>query len=93
VRELEHCIESAVVLARGEVLEEDHLALPRGSGGTIPPQMPGGYAPGTPLELVEQDHIRRTLAHCGGNRTEAAQLLGIGRNTLLRKLKEREDKE
>jgi Nif-specific regulatory protein len=92
VRELEHCIESAVVLARGETIEEEHLALPRGT--TLPhiavsrvDDASAGYAPGTPLEEVEQDHIRRTLDHCGGNRTEAAQLLGIGRNTLIRKLK------
>jgi Nif-specific regulatory protein len=92
VRELEHCIESAVVLAGGDSIEDDHLALPRASrGGTIPPGAmlaPSGYAPGTPLSAVEQDHIQRTLTHCNGNRTEAAQLLGIGRNTLIRKLKE-----
>jgi ActR/RegA family two-component response regulator len=45
-----------------------------------------GYPPGTPLSEVELDHISRTVAHCGGNRTEAARLLGIGRNTLARKL-------
>jgi two-component system response regulator HydG len=37
---------------------------------------------------VELDHIRRTLEHCGGNRSEAARLLGIGRNTLIRKLRD-----
>jgi Nif-specific regulatory protein len=90
VRELEHCIESAVVLAGGDRIEDDHLALPRNArGGTIPPgAVVHGYAPGTPLADVEHDHIERTLAHCNGNRTEAAQLLGIGRNTLIRKLKE-----
>jgi len=36
---------------------------------------------------VEQEHIRRVLDYCGGNRSEAARLLGIGRNTLLRKLR------
>jgi transcriptional regulator with PAS, ATPase and Fis domain len=90
VRELEHCIESAVVLARGETIEEEHLALPRGRA-TVPPgsaSLAMGYPPGTPLEQVEQDHIRRTVADCNGNRTEAAQLLGIGRNTLIRKLKD-----
>jgi Nif-specific regulatory protein len=86
VRELEHCIESAVVLARGETIEEEHLALPRGKS---PPASTGaGYPPGIPLAAVERDHIRRTLEHCDGNRTEAAQLLGIGRNTLIRKLKD-----
>jgi Nif-specific regulatory protein len=86
VRELEHCIESAVVMARGELIEEEHLALP---GGGTPRPAGDGYSPDTPLVVVEQDHIRRTVAHCGGNRTEAARLLGIGRNTLLRKLKGR----
>jgi len=91
VRELEHCVESAVVLAHGDVLEEDHLPLPRrGRSATMPPT--AGYPAGTPLATVEQDHIHRTLAHCAGNRTEAAQLLGIGRNTLLRRLKESGDK-
>jgi Nif-specific regulatory protein len=93
VRELEHCIESAVVLARGEWIEAGHLALPAGSMVPLPvassPAAPApGYAPGTPLAEVEQDHIRRTVAACGGNRTEAARRLGIGRNTLLRKLRE-----
>ena len=86
VRELEHCIESAVVLAGGETIEEEHLALPRGK--SAPASTGTGYAPGIPLAAVERDHIRRTLEHCDGNRTEAAQLLGIGRNTLIRKLKD-----
>jgi len=84
VRELEHCIESAVVLARREVIEPEHLALP-GDGGGAPASE--GYEPGMTLAEVELDHIRRTLEHCGGNRSEAARLLGIGRNTLIRKLR------
>ena len=86
VRELEHCIESAVVLSRAtELIEPEHLSLP---GGHAPPSAETGYPPGTPLAEVEREHIRRTLASCDGNRTEAARLLGIGRNTLARKLKE-----
>ena len=84
VRELEHCIESAVVLAMGRPIGLEHLALP----GTTEPAAPvAGYPPGMPLAEVELDHIRRTLEHCEDNRTEAARQLGIGRNTLLRKLK------
>jgi Nif-specific regulatory protein len=83
VRELEHCIESAVVLAPDAEIGPEHLALPGRSPREI---VTGGYPPGTPLSEVERDHIERTVAHCGGNRTEAARLLGIGRNTLARKL-------
>ena len=84
VRELEHCIESAVVLARGQVIDLEHLSLPGNPGAA---QQVEGYEPGRPLAEVERDHVQRTLEHCAGNRSEAARLLGIGRNTLLRKLK------
>jgi len=39
-----------------------------------------------PLEKIERAHILATVRHCNGNRTKAARLLGIGRNTLWRKL-------
>lgn len=39
-----------------------------------------------PLAAVESEHILAVLRHCNGNRSRAAQLLGIGRNTLWRKL-------
>lgn len=39
-----------------------------------------------PLEEVEAEHILAVLRYCKGNRSRAAQLLGIGRNTLWRKL-------
>ncbi|HPH26643.1 MAG TPA: helix-turn-helix domain-containing protein [Pseudomonadota bacterium] len=40
------------------------------------------------MEEVEQRYLAHTIARHGGNRSEAARALGIGRNTLLRKLKE-----
>ncbi|MCX5758890.1 MAG: hypothetical protein NTU83_10375 [Candidatus Hydrogenedentes bacterium] len=39
------------------------------------------------LDQLEAEHIRAVLRRCKGNHTEAARLLGIGRNTLWRKLK------
>lgn len=39
------------------------------------------------LDEVEKDHIRRTIDHCHGNLTQAAELLGITRQTLYNKLK------
>ncbi len=43
--------------------------------------------PPAPLEDIENEHILETLHRCKGNRAEAARRLGIGRNTLWRKLK------
>lgn len=40
------------------------------------------------LEAVEKHHIQKVLHHTGGNKTEAARLLGIGLTTLYRKLEE-----
>jgi len=82
VRELEHCIEGAVVLCQGEEVAPAQLALP-----AVEVQTSTGYSPGTPLEQVVADHVRRTVEALGGNRSQAARLLGIGRNTLVRWLK------
>jgi Nif-specific regulatory protein len=98
IRELEHCVESAVVLCEGPAIEPDHLSLPpqhvdteADNGAPAPATV--AAAPWQPRTLaeVERTHILRTLAEVGNNRTMAAQVLGIGRNTLLRKLKEFDD--
>ena len=81
VRELEHAIESAVVLSEGGVIAREELAL-RGPAG-----LPGRFTTAIqPLRVVEREYIRHVLDQCGGNKSEAARVLGIGRNTLLRKL-------
>ncbi|HEX4621329.1 MAG TPA: sigma-54-dependent Fis family transcriptional regulator [Myxococcaceae bacterium] len=83
VRELENCMESAVVLSEGDILPE-HLPLP-----TLdrPAQEPRGNGLLT-LAESEKRHILATLESLKGNRTAAAKALGIGRNTLSRKLRE-----
>jgi Nif-specific regulatory protein len=86
VRELENCVESAVVLSEGEILPEN-LPLPeRGRTEVTDP----GANPAEILTLaeVEKRQILKALERFDGNRTQAAKALGIGRNTLLRKLKE-----
>ncbi len=83
VRELENCIESAVVLSEGEIAAE-HLPLPAGAGPSAR-RRPG--LSGT-LAEAERRHIARVLEQVGGNRTAAAKVLDIGRNTLARKLKQ-----
>ncbi|NIA15517.1 MAG: hypothetical protein GWP08_15755 [Nitrospiraceae bacterium] len=42
---------------------------------------------GRTLAQVETDHIQAVVRRCKGNQTKAAQILGIGRNTLWRKLR------
>ena len=90
IRELEHCIESGVVLCRGPALLPAHLSLPRGGEAVHPGDEPAALAEtaGLPLAEVEKRHILRTLEAVAGNRTRAATVLGIGRNTLARKLKQ-----
>jgi Nif-specific regulatory protein len=93
IRELEHCIESAVVLCRGPVIGPAHLSLPQAPevGWSAPAAgVAEDAAATTPLTLaeVEKQHILHVLQRCGGNRTHAAVALGIGRNTLARKLRQ-----
>jgi len=86
VRELEHWVESAIVLSADGVLRGDHVAqAPPGSptgpvGGGV--HLPKGLS----LEEVQKRYIAATVEECDGNRTEAARKLGIGRNTITRKL-------
>ena len=81
VRELEHCIESTVVLSPGSEIEADQLPLG-------PSRSQKGFeGPLRPLREVEAEYIRHVVRACGGNRSEAARVLGIGRNTLARKLR------
>jgi two-component system response regulator AtoC len=88
VRELENAVERALLFQPGDVLTAADIDLGRG-GSTAPPG-----AAATPsdspasLAQVEREHILRVLADCGHNQTRAAALLGIGRRTLYRKLRE-----
>ena len=84
IRELEHCIESAVVLCEGAVIEAEQLSLPHERRAAHA----GSSFVARPLADVERDHIVETLRSVDGNRSEAARSLGIGRNTLLRKLRD-----
>ncbi|MBV8488782.1 MAG: hypothetical protein JO161_10930, partial [Planctomycetaceae bacterium] len=52
------------------------------------PEAAGSSLVGKALEDIERYYITQTLKLTGGNREEAAQLLGIGERTLYRKLKE-----
>ncbi len=87
VRELEHWIESAIVLSPdGRVTGSPWR---RGAEPPAPRATPEG-SPGVPLPLglsideASARYAEATVEACGGNKTEAARKLGIGRNTLAR---------
>ncbi|MHC4959512.1 MAG: sigma-54-dependent transcriptional regulator [Planctomycetota bacterium] len=86
VRELENVIEQAVVLAAGDTIEAG--GLPEEISGRKGPQDVLQIAVGTTLAQTEKELILETLRKTGGNKTQAAKLLGIGVRTLYRKLEE-----
>jgi DNA-binding NtrC family response regulator len=89
VRELENVIERAAVLCRSELLG---LADLPDAVASATPRLPSEltFSIGTPLSEVEQRMIRDTLSHTGGDKSLAAQLLGISTRTIYRKLGESE---
>jgi DNA-binding NtrC family response regulator len=85
VRQLRNVLESAVLLADGEVLLPVHL--PRETM-TISQQPAYEQAVLVTLTELERRHIQRVLNESGGQMSVAAEILGIHRNTLRRKLTE-----
>ena len=91
VRELENIMERALVLAEGEVLEEDDLPfLPQGQGpdttlidASFPP---GGLDLNQAVESIEERLLRKALEQARGVKAEAARLLGIKASALYYKL-------
>ena len=101
VRELENAMHRAVLLASGDVIEEGAVRLP--DGQPLGPSDAGARAAqvaattaeaisrsfvGQTVAAMEQQLIIDTLEHCFGNRTHAANILGISIRTLRNKLKE-----
>jgi DNA-binding NtrC family response regulator len=94
VRELQNTIERAVILSDADSpVEADALGL---NGATAVPAVKRAAARKSaqaasevqPLRELEKQAILRALEHTGGNRTKAAELLGISIRTLRNKLKE-----
>jgi two-component system response regulator HydG len=87
VRELQNCIERAVALTRYDRITVDDLPEPvrraRRSRAIVAEHDPGALLP---LEEIERRHIVRALAAVRGNKTVAAEVLGLDRKTLSRKL-------
>jgi DNA-binding NtrC family response regulator len=80
VRELEHTIEQAVALSAGGLIESL-------DANATADDAPAELGLKERVEAFERGLIVQELARCGGNRSEAARRLGIGRVTLLDKLR------
>lgn len=83
IRELRNCVESAVVMCNGEEIKiEDLPASVREKGEEKAISIPMGMS----IEEAEKIIIQENLAYNGGNKSKTADILGIGRKTLQRKL-------
>jgi DNA-binding NtrC family response regulator len=84
VRELANAVKHGAVLAGAEAVDVAHLpeevvsAKPEG----------GSTGPLRTLAEVEREHVLRVLEACGGRQIDAARVLGVGRTTLWRKLRD-----
>ena len=84
VRELQNVIENMVIVSQGDTLTVKNLPeRVRPRLGAAP-----GFPAGASMREIEERAIRETLGQAGGNRKEAARILGIGLRTLHRKLRE-----
>ena len=81
VRELENLMQRLVVMSPGEAIKMPHL--PRYMRFTVASERGLDRT----LAEVEREHIRNVLAQVGGNKTQAARILGIDRKILRQELK------
>jgi transcriptional regulator with PAS, ATPase and Fis domain len=81
IRELKNALNKTILFAPGPEIEPGDLPLEIALGQNDPPDEE--YS----LDGLEQQTIRRVLAQTGGHQQKAADLLGISRRTLIRKLK------
>jgi len=79
IRELDHAVERAVLLAQGDLVRAGDLALEPAATG-------GGRLEEMTLEDVEKVLIQKALARFGGNVSQAAKQLGLSRSALYRRL-------
>jgi two-component system response regulator HydG len=85
VRELQNALEHATVFARGSLIEPQHLP-DRITRQKKEPLVAERSQPNPTLDLIERSYIMFVLQAEGGNKTRAAEVLGIDPSTLYRKL-------
>jgi DNA-binding NtrC family response regulator len=81
IRELQNCIEKAVILSDGSMIGRDDIGFETSQAlaGKLHETMPVGYD--------EERMVRDAMAQCRGNISAAARMLGVSRPTFYAKLK------
>ncbi len=98
VRELQNVMQRLGLMCEGDDIDGDLVrqwlrpgAAPAERQVVLQPERdPWALLVGRPLAEIEDEMIERTLRRCNGNRTRAAEILGIGVRTLFNRLKLRE---
>lgn len=85
VRELRNAVEAAVVLCRSKVIDVDDLPQQVRSSDS---EKSVTFTLPVTMDEVEKALILETISYAHGNKTKAAELLGIGRKTITRKMAE-----
>ncbi|MGA8243283.1 MAG: sigma-54 dependent transcriptional regulator, partial [Desulfobacterales bacterium] len=88
IRELENVVERSVIMMRGDFITPDEFPGVLKSLDPEYEQISAEILSGKSLKEMEKTMIMRTLQETDGNRTHAAEILGISRRTLQLKLKE-----
>ena len=90
IRELRNTCENLAVLRAGKMVGvadlDSRYTQPTSLGGSVRPVLPAGTGGMFDKEQNEKELLKQALASAAGNRTKAAELLGISRRTLHRKL-------
>jgi DNA-binding NtrC family response regulator len=88
VRELENTIHRGVLLAQADEIGPEAIELPDGPASPAPAVPDRQAFIGSSMESMERALILQTLRHTSGNRTHAAEILGISIRALRNKLRE-----
>ena len=93
VRELENCVERAIILCDGDTILDDHIVLNRQMGvdhalRNLPMSGTLEEASREAIRIAETQRISKALKETKGNKSRAAELLQVSYKTLLTKIKD-----
>ncbi len=81
VRELENALTHAVILAKGDIVQEENLPLEPSEKKLYPQKL-------VALKEIEKNYIQHVLQYTKGSKTQTSQILGISRPTLDKKIRD-----